>query len=394
MAAQTLRVLARLIGDARRPRARRGARQGRARAARRRGRAPRPLAARPLLRHGRRHAAVPVPAVRPRRLDRRPLAVPRAARRTSRRCSAGSTARATATATGCSSTAGVPSRVCATRAGRTPTRACSTSTGRRSSRRWRWSSRRRTRYRAKRRLARLFALDGDAARADALLRRGGRRCATGSSASGCPSAASTRWGSAPTARPSAALASNQGHLLWALRAARRTAREAVRDALMSDAMFSGWGIRTLGEGEAGYNPVGYHLGTVWPHDTAMIAFGLRKYGFDDGLRADLRGAARGGGERGGLPAARAVRRLLAHRVRDAGAVSRRLPAAGLGGGRDPVPGHRRARARARRARAAAARPAPVASALALPRRGPRPADRRRDGRPPVRARRRRAGRSR
>jgi glycogen debranching enzyme len=50
---------------------------------------------------------------------------------------------------------------------------------------------------------------------------------------------------------------------------------------MSDAMFSGWGIRTLAEGEAGYNPVGYHLGTVWPHDTAMIAFGLRKYGFDE-----------------------------------------------------------------------------------------------------------------
>jgi glycogen debranching enzyme len=50
---------------------------------------------------------------------------------------------------------------------------------------------------------------------------------------------------------------------------------------MSPAMFSGWGVRTLAEGEGGYNPVGYHLGTVWPHDTAMIAFGLRKYGFDD-----------------------------------------------------------------------------------------------------------------
>jgi glycogen debranching enzyme len=46
-------------------------------------------------------------------------------------------------------------------------------------------------------------------------------------------------------------------------------------------MFSGWGIRTLAEGESGYNPVGYHLGTVWPHDTAMIALGLRKHGFDD-----------------------------------------------------------------------------------------------------------------
>jgi glycogen debranching enzyme len=50
---------------------------------------------------------------------------------------------------------------------------------------------------------------------------------------------------------------------------------------MSDPMFSGWGIRTLAAGEAGYNPVGYHLGTVWPHDTAMIAMGLRNYGFDD-----------------------------------------------------------------------------------------------------------------
>ena len=42
---------------------------------------------------------------------------------------------------------------------------------------------------------------------------------------------------------------------------------------MSDAMFSGWGIRTLAATETGYNPVGYHLGTVWPHDTAIIASG-------------------------------------------------------------------------------------------------------------------------
>jgi glycogen debranching enzyme len=81
-------------------------------------------------------------------------------------------------------------------------------------------------------------------------------------------------------RVSEALASNQGHLLWALALPQGRAR-AVRDALMSDAMFSGWGIRTLAAGEGGYNPVGYHLGTVWPHDTAMIAMGLRKYGFDD-----------------------------------------------------------------------------------------------------------------
>ena len=79
---------------------------------------------------------------------------------------------------------------------------------------------------------------------------------------------------------SAAQASNQGHALWS--AALSPARAgAVRDALMGDELFSGWGIRTLGRHEVGYNPVGYHLGTVWPHDTALCAAGLRHYGYDD-----------------------------------------------------------------------------------------------------------------
>jgi glycogen debranching enzyme len=81
-------------------------------------------------------------------------------------------------------------------------------------------------------------------------------------------------------RASRALASNQGHLLWAGAIAPERA-VAVRDALMGPGLLSGWGIRTLGEGEAGFNPLGYHLGTVWPHDTAMAAAGLRRYGFDD-----------------------------------------------------------------------------------------------------------------
>jgi glycogen debranching enzyme len=81
-------------------------------------------------------------------------------------------------------------------------------------------------------------------------------------------------------RTSAALASNQGHLLWAQALAPGRAR-AVRDALMSDELCSGFGLRTLGSGETGYNPLGYHLGTVWPHDTAICAAGLRSYGFDE-----------------------------------------------------------------------------------------------------------------
>jgi glycogen debranching enzyme len=89
-------------------------------------------------------------------------------------------------------------------------------------------------------------------------------------------------------RASRALASNQGHLLWALAVPPDRARP-MRDALMSERMFSGWGIRTLAEGEPGFNPVGYHTGSVWPHDSALIAAGLRKYGFDEDFTAIFQG---------------------------------------------------------------------------------------------------------
>ena len=47
---------------------------------------------------------------------------------------------------------------------------------------------------------------------------------------------------------------------------------------MGERLFSGWGIRTMAEGQLAYNPVEYHNGTVWPHDTAIIAAGLARYG--------------------------------------------------------------------------------------------------------------------
>jgi glycogen debranching enzyme len=50
---------------------------------------------------------------------------------------------------------------------------------------------------------------------------------------------------------------------------------------MGDALYSGWGVRTMAVGEAGYNPVEYHNGTVWPHDNSLIAHGLRRYGYGD-----------------------------------------------------------------------------------------------------------------
>jgi glycogen debranching enzyme len=81
-------------------------------------------------------------------------------------------------------------------------------------------------------------------------------------------------------RRGSALTSNQGHLLWAGAVPAERAG-GIRGALMGEAMFSGWGIRTLGQGHAGYDALGYHTGSVWPHDTAMVAAGLRRYGFDE-----------------------------------------------------------------------------------------------------------------
>jgi glycogen debranching enzyme len=78
--------------------------------------------------------------------------------------------------------------------------------------------------------------------------------------------------------PIDALASNVGHCLWTGIVDEDKAG-AVADRLLSPEMFSGWGIRTLSSEMAGYNPVSYHVGSVWPHDNAIIAAGLTRYGF-------------------------------------------------------------------------------------------------------------------
>src|SRR5215207_5848617 len=133
--------------------------------------------------------------------------------------------------------------------------------------------------RAKRRVASLLALAGEEDRARELLADAGA-LRDRLERFWLPDRGYYSMGFGADGRPSEALASNQGHLLWATAISAERAR-LVRDAVMSPAMFSGWGIRTLASTESGYNPVGYHLGTVWPHDTAMIAVGLRKYGFDE-----------------------------------------------------------------------------------------------------------------
>jgi glycogen debranching enzyme len=73
------------------------------------------------------------------------------------------------------------------------------------------------------------------------------------------------------------LTSNIGHLLWSgIVPARRV--DTIVDQLMGEELWSGWGVRTMSAGDAGFNPLAYHDGTVWPHDNSLIAWGLARYG--------------------------------------------------------------------------------------------------------------------
>jgi glycogen debranching enzyme len=81
-------------------------------------------------------------------------------------------------------------------------------------------------------------------------------------------------------RPCRVVTSNAGHtLLTGIAAPQRAAR--VADTLLRVGSFSGWGIRTVAMSAARYNPISYHNGSVWPHDNALIALGLARYGFKE-----------------------------------------------------------------------------------------------------------------
>jgi glycogen debranching enzyme len=77
-----------------------------------------------------------------------------------------------------------------------------------------------------------------------------------------------------------ALTSNIGHLLWSGIVDKSKAKAVVRH-LIGPRLFSGWGVRTLAEGEGRFNPIGYHVGTIWPFDNSFVAWGLRRYGFKE-----------------------------------------------------------------------------------------------------------------
>jgi glycogen debranching enzyme len=135
-------------------------------------------------------------------------------------------------------------------------------------------------YRAWRQTSALLRTLGDAARADGLDRRAAALRERferdfWSDALGCYVLARQAGG-----RPIAQVASNAGQVLWGgIAAPERAARVAER--LMADDMFSGWGIRTLSSASAAYNPISYHLGTVWPHDNGLIIAGFCRYEQED-----------------------------------------------------------------------------------------------------------------
>ena len=104
-------------------------------------------------------------------------------------------------------------------------------------------------------------------------------------------------------RPVGSLASNIGHCLWTGILYEDKAA-IVAKQLVSDDLFSGWGLRTLATSMGGYDPLGPHTGAVWPHDNAACVAGLVRYGFVDEahrlLMAQLEAAEVDGGRLGVL----------------------------------------------------------------------------------------------
>lgn len=95
-------------------------------------------------------------------------------------------------------------------------------------------------------------------------------------------------------RRAAVLSSNCGHALWSGIAEGHFARETARQ-LLSPQMFSGWGIRTLSNSVAGYDPFGYHVGSIWPHDNSLLAGGFKRYGLDNAALRILSGMVEAAG---------------------------------------------------------------------------------------------------
>jgi glycogen debranching enzyme len=89
-------------------------------------------------------------------------------------------------------------------------------------------------------------------------------------------------------RPCKVRSSNAGQLLFSGMVRDDRARKVAAD-LLRPHFFTGWGIRTIAHGEARYNPMSYHNGSIWPHDNALIALGLARYGLKHAVEHVFKG---------------------------------------------------------------------------------------------------------
>ena len=132
-------------------------------------------------------------------------------------------------------------------------------------------------YDAKMRMAEVFAVLGDQARARQLLQQVQTLKQHFNAAFWMEDEGCYAFGLDPQKHQITSIASNAGHCLWSGIADQAKAEQTAR-RLLQDDMFSGWGIRSLSRQNPAYNPFSYHLGSVWPHDNSIIAAGFKRYG--------------------------------------------------------------------------------------------------------------------
>ena len=132
-------------------------------------------------------------------------------------------------------------------------------------------------FAAKRLAARCARRLGHGERADALDRDATRLAAAFEAAFWCPELGTYALALDGAKEPCRVRTSNAGQVLFTGICAPERAAEIAHD-LMRPYFFSGWGVRTVALGEARYNPMSYHNGSIWPHDNALIALGLARYG--------------------------------------------------------------------------------------------------------------------
>ncbi len=134
-------------------------------------------------------------------------------------------------------------------------------------------------FRAWREIAALFEQSGDASRADSLRRRAEDMRQRFEDAF-WSNDLGTYVLALASGEPCEVVTSNAGQVTWTGISGPERARR-VADRLLRPDMFNGWGVRTLSSDATAYRPIGYHLGTVWPHDNSLIAAGFRQYGLDE-----------------------------------------------------------------------------------------------------------------